>query len=297
MELGVLAALSSAGLWAITSFIYSHLKLPAWVLNLSKSGIGCVFIFFHLVFLRLIAENDPVQATMADWGWLGVSGIVGILIGDTCYFRSLQILGPGRALMLTTSSPIFSVLIGYYFLAEWISLTCGVGLLITLLGITVVIADQRNRSEEPGIFPGTLTTGILYAALGSLCQAMGGALAKFSLDTVDALYASFIRLLIPTALALLFILSRVQWRKQAAEIFARENVNWLIGGSILGTWLGIWFMLVSYQETKLAIAQTLLSTSPLFAIPLAYLLKKHVSSLQTIGGATVAILGIYLLLQ
>ena len=301
MGIGEFAALASAFLWAATSFIYSHLRLSAWVLNLSKCLIACGFFSVHLAVLKLWLPDYSIDASVEDWGYLGISGVIGILIGDTCYFRSLQILGPNRALMLTLLSPIFAFFIGFFFLSEQMTLLCGLGLVVALLGISIVISDQRGRQEEPGIYPGTLMTGIQYAAMGAACQAIGGAIAKIAIqgdDGVDPLFASLIRIIIPTTLSLVVVLANPKWRKQASRIFLRENFGWLIGGSILGTWLGIWLMLIAYKESELlAVAQTLLSTSPLFLIPLAYLLKKHVSSWRTICGAVVAIGGIYILVK
>jgi drug/metabolite transporter (DMT)-like permease len=95
---GELAALAAALLWAISSVVYAGLgdRLSATWLNFLKGlvAIGLVAVTVLLLGLPWVAlPIGPLLALLA-------SGILGIGIGDTCYFKSINALGPRRALVI-----------------------------------------------------------------------------------------------------------------------------------------------------------------------------------------------------
>ena len=108
MGIGEWAALTSALLWTISSMLWGRIRLSALSLNLCKNIIGVVLVSMQLLLLIAFAGRPGLEAPLRSWCWLSLSGLVGIVIGDTFYFRCLQILGPRRALMLATTGPIFS---------------------------------------------------------------------------------------------------------------------------------------------------------------------------------------------
>jgi drug/metabolite transporter (DMT)-like permease len=54
---------------------------------------------------------------------------------------------------------------------------------------------------------------------------------------------------------------------------------------------------IAFKETTVAAAQTLLSTSPLFAIPLVWMLTEQRMTSRVLPGSIVAIAGVFLLFQ
>ena len=71
----------------------------------------------------------------------------------------------------------------------------------------------------------------------------------------------------------------------------------LLMATTLGTWLGIWFSQIAYNHSEVAVAQTLLSTCPLFAIPIVWYLHKHRVTSYSIIGTIIALVGIALVVQ
>ena len=85
--------------------------------------------------------------------------------------------------------------------------------------------------------------------------------------------------------------------RQQVLAFFRSVIQWselrkILLASAMGTWLGIWLSQVAFKESPVGIAQTLLSTSPLFAIPLVRIIEGHKASGLAIAGTMVAIVGI-----
>ena len=330
MGIGEIAGLSSAAIWALSSMLYSFARMTAWELNFWKNAFACVIFLIHLCIARTFMDGMPMfEAPLEAWCWLGLSSVVGIVVGDTLYLRSLQILGPRRALVVATASPIFGVIIGFFFMHDPITIFLLLGVGLTVFGVGVVVIDKKAEVENPNIYPGKFTIGILLGVGAALCQASGVAFAKIGMaHGCEALESSFIRIFTASLTMIWLIVvypdryafSRkvknrsvrstvaddIQREKEKGTAIEYERVaitqplrewssmKYFIPGMLMGTWIGIWFFQMAQQYADTAVVTTLVSTCPIFAIPLVWLLQGHRVSLQGIMGTGVAVLGIYL---
>lgn len=73
---------------------------------------------------------------------LCLSGIFGITIGDSLYFRALSELGPRKTLILETLAAPFTGIIAFVFYGTTIPLLGWVGVLFTLVGLYIVVTDE-----------------------------------------------------------------------------------------------------------------------------------------------------------
>lgn len=300
ISVGVLAALLAAFLWTLSSMLWGRIHLTAFVLNAAKNSIGSLLIVIHLLVMSFLVTDYDLVGRFRDmdsraWIWLSLSGLVGIVIGDTFYFRSLQILGPRRALIMACFSPLFATVLGIIFLKEILSVLVLTGILLTVAGVITVVIDRRADAEAPGLLPGKYSAGLMAGVSGAMCQAVGGMLAKIGLEYCNPVEATFIRLLFAAILCwLLLALSRKKQRSKIRDIVSWKFLRILIPATALGSWLGIWLSQVAYEKTALAVTQTLLSTCPLFAIPVMWVLYRHKANLLAIVGTVAAIIGIAL---
>ena len=295
MGIGEIAGLSAAMLWAFSSLLYAETKLTAWGMNFSKIAIAVCILFVQLLILAVWNETSVLSANAQAWGWLGVSGLIGLTIGDTCYFRSLQILGARRCLIVTTTAPVFAAVLGWLLLGEallWISVA---GIAMTLAGIFWVILDGDGRDEEPGHYPGSQRAGIWYGVAASLCQAGGAVAAKLGMENLGALEATFVRMLLAGVFAMIVIVAQQQLRSTLSQLFRWQLLKGFLPAVLCGTWLGVWFSQVAFKFADVGIAQTLLATCPLFAIPMVRMKYGTRITPTAIIGSMVAVIGICLI--
>ncbi len=300
MGIGEWAALSAAMMWTVATMIWGRIPLTAMALNLSKNVLSVAMILLHVLILALVLGRPIFQAPIQSWAWLGLSGLIGVAIGDTLYFRSIQILGPRRALMMATTSPLFAVVLGTLLLGEDLRIMAVTGIVITVSGVIVVIADRKATKEAPGLKPGRVSLGIGAGVLAAVFQAVGGVFSKRGMvsaegiELCDPIEATFIRLFI----SLIGIVLIVGFRKKLVEYFHQarhwDMLRLLIPATALGTWLGIWMSQIAFRYSDVAIAQTLLATCPLFAIPIVWLVHKHRVTALSILGTIIAVVGIAL---
>jgi len=298
MQYGESVALAAALLWTFSSMLWGQVKIPAFTLNACKNVIGTVFILLHLAFLWCFFGGVEITTNPVDWGWLSLSGLIGIVIGDTLYFRCLQILGPRRALLMSCASPLFATILGFQFLGEHIGLVVLSGILITVFGVATVVSDRRADVEAPGLLPGKFGVGVALGLISALCQAVGGLFsAKGMQGDCGALEAAMIRLLVAGLATVLLLMFQTQTRKTLAETFHPKYLKIVVPATAIGTWIGIWLSQIAYKHADLAVAQTLMSTCPLFAIPIVWITFGHKATRLGIIGTIVALVGIWMTVQ
>jgi drug/metabolite transporter (DMT)-like permease len=295
--MGEWAALAAALIWTVSSLIWGKIHLSAAILNFAKNGIGSLFLGGHLLLLSLLFQQWPQVGGWASAGWLALSSLVGIAIGDTFFFRSLQILGPRLALMMATTAPLFGAAIGWLCFGEWLSGTGWLGIGLTLIGVVIVVSDRRSREEAPGLFRGSVWAGVGCGLGGAVCQAVGGGLSKQAMQDCGELEATALRTAFAFVLTFLYVRLRGEVASSWQLIRQPQNLGRIVPAAGLGTWLGIWLSQIAFNQSPLAIALTLMATSPLFAIPLVYFWLGHRVTHWAIVGSVVAIGGVYLVGQ
>ena len=67
--------------------------ISALGINLCKNWLGCALLAIHLFVLSRITGQPLMAAPARSWWYLGLSGVVGIVIGDT--FSRANFEGPG----------------------------------------------------------------------------------------------------------------------------------------------------------------------------------------------------------
>lgn len=144
---GESAAILASCCWTISSILFTLAGKRSGPLSVNAyrtlMAVG-LMVCAHMV---LIGELLPV-ASSEQWFWMGLSGIVGVGIGDSAVFATYIAIGPKRSLLLQLSSPIFASAGAYLMLGETFSLLSILGIAITLTGIIVVLLESGVKPEE-----------------------------------------------------------------------------------------------------------------------------------------------------
>ena len=300
--IGELAGLTAAALWACSSLFYGRTKLSAWQINFGKNFLASIILCVHLAVVTGLAGRSMFEADRNTWLLLIVSSVIGILIGDTFYFRSLQILGPRRALIVSMTSPLFGAIIGWSVLQESLSLLSISGILLTLFGIAIVVTERGAAAETPGHFPASMSRGVAMGLLASLCNACGGTFSrlgtfgseKLSAGGCDPLEATVIRVCVASAFCILIAIATGQLLSTARKSFDPTALKSYLPAVICGPWLGIWMSQIAYKNSYLAIVLTLTCTTPLFVMPMLRIAYGYQITVRAIIGTLVALTGVYL---
>jgi drug/metabolite transporter (DMT)-like permease len=292
---GELAALAAALLWALSSVVYAGLgdRLGATWLNFLKGLVAIGLVAATLVALRLPWVTMPIGPSLA----LLASGIFGIGIGDTCYFKSINALGPRRALVIESLAPPLAAILAFLAFGETLGASQLLGIALTIGGVSWVVSERQASApfDSPDRSP-QWRSGIGYGIIAAFCQAIGVTLSRWVLihTAIDPLWATLLRLLIGCTVLGLGLALRDRRPTPPRPILTRRILGIIAIASFFSTYLGIWLQQLSLKYTAVGISQTLTSTSQLFMVPIAILRREHLT-IRSILGAAIAMAGIMLL--
>jgi drug/metabolite transporter (DMT)-like permease len=287
---GEAAALVAAVAWASASVIWGRAgrRVPPLELNFTKGAVGLVLL---AITLALQGELFTGVDRRAVW-LLGVSGAVGIGLGDTAYFEAINALGPRRALLLSMLAPPLAGIVAWMTLGEKLSHSSWIGMLFTVGGVAWVITERIPGSGKPAAH---LLRGVWMGVLASVAQVVGAVLSRtaFEQTTVTPVYSALIRM--AAAVVTLFVWITFSRRKRKWTVHrSRDAWGLVLAATFVGTYLGITLQQFAFKFANTGVAQTLLSTSPLFVLPIAVALGEKVSP-RAVVGVILALAGIAML--
>jgi drug/metabolite transporter (DMT)-like permease len=285
--LGLLAATSAAALWAMATVLYGRAGrvIPPVRLNAIKGVFVCGLFTLTLLVLGTDFVGDLRQTPTRVLVLLALSGVVGISLGDSFYFAGVNRLGARRTTLLSLTATPMVVLGDVAVLGERLPWLAWVGIAVTLVGVVWVVLE-RTPADEAGDRRHAMA-GIGFGLLAAIGQAGGALLNKAALDasSLDPLTTALWRLGTATLVLLPFAFRGGVGKATAA--------TWGIvaAAALIGTYGGIWLQQTAFDAAPAGPVQTLLSTTPIFVLPLAAWAGERVS-LRAVIGAVMTVLGV-----
>lgn len=289
---GEISALLTACCWSGSALAFSAATLRVGSIRLNVTRL---LMAAALLFVTVVAAGIDIHLSSSQLRNLVVSGIVGLVIGDTFLFKSYEYIGARLGMLIMSFAPAVSALLAYLLIGEVLGWYGALGMGVTLSGIAIVVLDRRDTIAASRR---TYLQGIIYGFVAAAGQGGGLVLAKmaFNEGSVNGFVASLIR--ITSAIIVILPLARLAGDYSSAfKIYSSDRrALWLtILGAFLGPFLGITLSLVSVTYTTVGIAATLMATVPILMLPLVkFVLKESVSS-RALAGAVVAVAGVAVL--
>jgi drug/metabolite transporter (DMT)-like permease len=291
-HLGEFAALLTAFFWTITALSFesaSH-KIGSLAVNILRLIAGLVFLsVFNFMHRGLIL---PVDASLENWIWLVLSGLVGFVFGDLFLFKSYTIIGSRFSMLIMTLVPPITTFFSFLILGERLKLFHYLGMTLTFSGISMAIFSRTARGEKLKLK--LSPRGILYAFGGAIGQALGLVLSKLGLKGYDPFAATQIRVMAGIVGFAILITFMSRWGSIIRATCDRKGMITTSLGAFFGPFLGVSFSLVAVKFTEAGIASTIMALVPVFIILPAVVLYKQKVTLPEIIGAIVSVGGVAL---
>jgi drug/metabolite transporter (DMT)-like permease len=290
--IGEAMALGSAAAWAVGVILARQLgvHLPPLTLNLLKNGL--VLCVLAPVALLLYAGAWPVMP-VRDMLIVLASGVIGIALADTLYFRALNELGAGRMGVIGNLYSPLVLLLGFVFLDERLGGMQWLGFALVAGGVLLVSIPARGQAARP---QHTLR-GILLGLLAIALMAVAIVMVKRTLETQPLLWVTLLRLCGAMA-GLLFLASLPSMRQRMR--FVPRDVAWhrLVLAALVGQGLSMVLWLGGYKFTSASVAAILNESASVFLVVLAALWLREpmghrafVGVLLTFSGIACMLLG------
>ncbi len=292
--IGELAALATSFFFAMTSLVFT--TTGRMVGSQVTNRVRLLFALLYLIVLNLILFREPLpfSAGSSRWLWLGLSGIIGLSLGDAFYFQSLVSVGPRLGSLLLSLAPIFGAAIAWIFFGEILTFMQITGIVLALAGIAWVV---MSHEEPPNTPRGHTSRGVFFGVLGGLGQAVGLVFSKQGMfGDFSPFQANAIRMLA----AVIFTWAWTFFEGKAAATIATlrekpQSIRLIALGALLGPLLGVSASLLAVQHAEIGVASTLMALPPVIILPISYFAFKEKVGWQAIFGTVIAIVGVAIL--
>jgi drug/metabolite transporter (DMT)-like permease len=290
--LGEISALLTAIVWSGSAFLFAEAtaRVGSMQVNIVRLILATALLLVVILILRFDTRLSFSQVLN-----LGISGIIGLAIGDTFLFRAFKEIGARMSMLIMSLAPAFSAILAYVFLGEVISVWGVAGIVVTMAGIAMVVLEK----ERPGTSRYLLTAvGVLYAVVGALGQGGGLIFAKmaFMESGLNGFVATLVRI-VASLVILVPVLILTGRLRNPIPVFMNERKALLFtsGGAVLGPVLGLSFSLIAIAHTKVGIAATIMATVPILMLPIARFVTREQITGKSIAGAFITVAGIAIL--
>jgi drug/metabolite transporter (DMT)-like permease len=294
--IGEIAALATAFCWSITSYAFTNAsrRVGAIQVNIDRMAFASIILICIIGIFGISLTLSFNQISN-----LVISGILGLVLGDSFLFKSFQLIGARLGIIIMAAVPVLSAILAFFFLNEIISYLGMVGMLLTILGILIVVLEKKSANDNN--LP-LNKIGILYGFLGALGQAAGLIFAKFAFlenlvedgqgGELNGFAASFIRLF-SASIIILPIAATFRRYKNPINIYSKDNYSArvILIGTVFGPVLGITGSLIAIAYANVGIASTLMATMPIIMLPISRFYFKEKLDWKAIIGAFVAVVG------
>ena len=300
-HLGEFAALLTAVFWTITGIAFESAGKK--VGSLSTNLIRLFMAFFFIGTYGLITRGSfiPLDASVHNWVWLSLSGLVGFVIGDLLLFEAYVVIGSRVSMLIMSLTPPITAFIGWLIMGEILTTQNIIGMILTITGIVLVVIERKSnklgessKKKKKRINFSYPVAGLLLAFGGAVGQGTGLVLSKFGMQDMDPFAATQIRVITGfMGFSILFIFLK-RWKK-VFEAIKNKNAMSRVGiGAFFGPFLGVSFSLLAVKHTTTGVASTIMGIVPVLIIPPAVLFFKEKVTLKEIIGSVIAVGGVAL---
>lgn len=148
--LGIASALVAPFLVVVGFIIWdNHWTGSAFALNMYKCNLTAIGFALVSLYMRYFSGGtfSSDVFTLQKVGALMISSTIGILIGDWTWLEGMRLLGSRKIIVMDSLKPFLAALLGQIFLGERLKLVSFFGLILTVVGVSLVAMEQDDQSD------------------------------------------------------------------------------------------------------------------------------------------------------
>ncbi len=294
LYLGELAALITSVTFAINSTLFTTAGRQVGSVVVNRIRLIAAFLFLTLAHLIFLGSPWPGGEQPDRWIWLGLSGIIGLVLGDAFLFQAFVWVGPRIAMLMMSLAPVIALVVAWLFLGEILAAGQLVGIFLTLSGVIWVISEGNHirKAENPNYLK-----GVLFGLGGATGQALGLVLAKQGMaGSFSPISGNYIRM--TTAMVVMWLITALQGQARISfrKVIEQPRALWgIVGGAFSGPFLGVSLSLLALQYATVGVASTLMALPPIFLLPVSYFFFEERFGWGAVAGTVLALSGVAVL--
>lgn len=284
---GILSALLSACSWAFGTITFERIgKVVPFVGITFLKGVFSII----LMILLLIVTYGLYPIGWWEFSFLTLSGIIGITIGDSLFFKSLQDLGAKTQVIFFLLGQILTMVLSLLFLGELLSVEQYIGAFILLTGVIVTTwGAQTNHPNK--------TRGIVFGLISMTCFSVSAIMVKAAISDVPVITATFYRMVFGTIFTLGYGLASKNLSSWICPLKNKKLLGLFVLNVVVITYGGFLLSMAAIKYISVSLASVLSATEPVFVILLAFFMMREKATKRELVGTLVTLVGLFLIIN
>ncbi len=290
--IGNAAALMAALCWAVGGLI-----AVTPVNRLGPTGFNRIRMPLAFIMLSVIAffTGGWTNVDFSYIWYIFFSSIIGIFLGDSALFYTMNKMGPRRTSILFATSAPMTAIISFIVFGEKLSFPQIAGCSIVLFGVFLAIvfgttANQHHKWEQ---VKGSALLGVLTGLISALCQASSAIIIKPVMALgADPISISALRVGISSVFVIIY--SWIRRNRLNSSVYSKPTIGlvaWIACCGFIGMGLGMTFLLFGLSKGEAGIIITLAATTPVMMLPLIWFKTGERPALGSWFGAILTVVG------
>jgi drug/metabolite transporter (DMT)-like permease len=300
-------ALSASALWAGSTTVFKGPIVRDGPRAMNLFRIALAFLFFWTAALAIEGDASVRLLATRTGLLLLLSGALGLAVGDFLLFFCVRELGAQPAVTLNLLSPVWSAALGAAIGLESLRFSQLLAIALVIGGVVVVIRSKvEGELEAAGdelpvvddaaarrrAARGRHGLGLIAGLLSSLCNASAGMISHEVVAEVGPLQAGAIRVAGAALLLLGASLAMRTLRSDARPLGTIRGRGAQVVSVLLASCGGIFLQQAAFERVPASVALCLLSTTPIFLLPLAVGILRERYRWTAVAGTALALGGV-----
>lgn len=284
---GILSALLSACSWAFGTITFERIgKVVPFVGITFLKGVFSIV----LMILLLVVTGGLYPIGWREFSFLALSGIVGITIGDSLFFKSLQDLGAKTQVIFFLLGQILTMILSLLFLGELLSVEQYIGAFILLTG--VIVTTWGTQTNHPNKI-----RGIIFGLASMTCFSVSAIMVKAAISDVPVITATFYRMVFGTIFTLGYGVASKNFSSWIRPLKDKKLLGLFVFNVIVITYGGFLLSMAAIKYISVSLASVLGATEPIFVLLLAFLLMREKVTKREVIGTIVTLVGLFFIIN
>ena len=297
--LGGFLALISAMMFALNTTALRRGVLTAPVHQAIAITVPLGLPFFFIILLIFDCFYVFKDLSIRSIFFFSVAGIIHLVIGRYCNYRSTQLLGATQSGPITQLALLISLIFALTLLNEELNLYLFTGICLVFSGPTTIFFARKSNSKTKSGVVMDYKKGYLWGLLCALAFGSSPFFIKLGLEDgglKENIVGGFIAYLSATLLVLIIILLS---RTRFGDIYALNNkgVKWFILTGFLG-FLSHLFRYMALGLAPISIVEPIQRTTIIFRVIFGWILNRQheIINKTVLFGILLSVAGVYLII-
>lgn len=301
---GYAAAFTTVISWTIGSIWFTRAARATNPASVNRVRLALAFGLLGIL-VCLINGITPLalftSVSLNGYFWFGLSGLVGLSIGDYYTFNAFRTLGPRRTTLFNCFAPAAALITGLFVVNEQIGLTGILGMAVSISGILILTLSRAEQHQVKSDGYGTFWSGVFAGVMSALCQGIGLVFAKKGFITmgdeaISPIHATWVRMFTATVFSYAIGFFKGDMIAEFSGIVSdKKLLKPVLIGTLFGPVIGVSLSLFSAKSIPVSIAQTILSMVPLSVMITGVIFYKEKVSLQGYIALAISMIGVLML--